>query len=403
MNLAKLVFAFVKRKPLTWAFHVLTLTLGVGVVVAVILLSQALDNRFNRDIAGVDLVVGAKGSPLQLIMSALFEIDIPNGNIPLSVAERLAHHPLVRQAVPVSLGDNVHGLRIVGTTPAYASLYNAALARGRWWNAPLQVVLGADSAKLLQMDLGATFVGQHGLAAGGEMHTQFPYRVVGVLQPTGSVIDRLALTDTSSVWRIHEHEAAEEAAESGQAAMPMREHEVTALLIRYKGALGAVVLPQQVRAIPDVQAAVPALEAARLNQLLGAGASVLRWFGIALLGLSALGFFIALFAAVQQRQRELALLRVLGAGGSVLLGVTMLEALLLGVLGGALGIALGRAMAAIAGAAASQHGGPALPLPPLGPVEAIALAAAIGISIAAALAPGLIAARIDPAETLKAG
>src|SRR5262249_56706896 len=118
MNLAKLVFAFIARKPLTWAFHVITLALGVGVVVAVVLLSQALDNRFNRDIAGVDLVVGAKGSPLQLIMSALFEIDIPTGNIPLSTAETLEHNPLVRQAAPVSLGDSVGGLRIVGTTPA---------------------------------------------------------------------------------------------------------------------------------------------------------------------------------------------------------------------------------------------------------------------------------------------
>lgn len=402
MNLAKLVFAFVRRKPLTWAFNVLTLTLGVGVVVAVILLSQALDNRFNRDIAGVDLVVGAKGSPLQLIMSALFEIDIPTGNIPLSTAQTLEHNPLVRQAVPVSLGDSVHGLRIVGTTPAYATLYNASLARGRWWDQPLQVVLGADAARILHLDLGGTFAGQHGLAAGGEMHAQFPYRVVGVLAPTGSIIDRLVLTDTQSVWAIHEHEAVAEAAEQG-AAPVAHERQIMALLIRYKGALGAVMLPQMARALPDVQAAVPALEAARLNQLLGAGASVLRWFGIALLALSALGFFIALFAAVQQRQRELALLRVLGAGGATLLAVTMLEALLLGALGGVLGIAVGRAMAVIATQAASAHGGPSLPLPVFGPVEAIALAAAIALSIVAALAPSILAARIDPAETLKTG
>ena len=403
MNVGKLVFAFIRRKPLTWAFHVLTLTLGVGVVVAVILLSQALDNRFNRDIAGVDLVVGAKGSPLQLIMSALFEIDIPTGNIPLSVAERIERHPLVRMAVPVSLGDNAHGLRIVGTTPAYAGLYNAQLARGRWWDAPLQVVLGSDAAKLLHQDLGGAFVGQHGLAAGGEMHAQFPYRVVGVLQPTGSVIDRLVLTDTQSVWRIHEHEAVEEAAETGRTGAPTREHEVTALLVRYKGALGAIMLPQLVRAMPDVQAAVPALEAARLNQLLGAGASVLRWFGVGLLALSAFGFFIALFAAVQQRQRELALLRVLGAGGGLLLSVILLEALVLGALGGLLGVGLGRIVGSIAAEAASQHGGPSLPLPAWGPVEAIALAAAISLSVVAALAPSILAARTDPAETLKAG
>ncbi len=402
MNLLKLTFAFVRRKPLTWAFHVLTLSLGVGVVVAVVLLSQALDQRFQRDLAGVDLVVGAKGSPLQLIMSALFEIDIPNGNIPLSVADRLAHHPLVASAVPVSLGDNVHTLRIVGTTPAYAQLYGAGLARGRWWNAPLQVVLGADAARLLNMDIGATFVGQHGLSSGGEMHTEFPYRVVGVLRPTGAVIDRLVLTDTQSVWRIHEHEAAELAAELGGAPQ-QREHEVTALLIRYKSAMGAIMLPRLAREIPDVQAAVPALEAARLNVLLGTSASVLRWFGVALLGLSALGFFVALFAAVQQRQRELVLLRVLGAGRGLLSSVVLLEALLLGLLGGVLGIAGGRLLAEIAAHAAGERGGPSLMLGGIGPVEALAVAGAAVLSFAAALAPSLLAYRIEPAESLKAG
>src|SRR5262249_40438933 len=145
-----------------------------------VLLSQALDNRFSRDLAGVDLVVGAKGSPLQLIMSAMFEIDIPTGNIPLDAAERLEHNPLIRTAAPVSLGDNVQGLRIVGTTPAYASLYRASLAQGRFWTEPLEVVLGAEAARALHKSIGDTFVGQHGLAVGGEMHSQFPYRVVGI-------------------------------------------------------------------------------------------------------------------------------------------------------------------------------------------------------------------------------
>lgn len=403
MNTLKLAAAFVARKPLTWAFHVLTLALGVGVVVSVVLLAQGLDRRFARDLGGVDLVVGAKGSPLQIIMSSLFAIDVPNGNIPLPVAERLSRHPLVAMAVPVSLGDNVHGLRIVGTKPQYALLYDAEIARGRYWSQPMEVVLGAQAARELNADIGVTFIGQHGLSAGGEMHSEFPYKVVGVLAPTGAVIDRLVLTDSESVWRIHEHEAAEVAAESGLPPPPSHEREVTALLIRYKSAMGAIVLPRLVKQVPDIQAAVPALEAARLNVMLGTGADVLRWFGIGLLVLSGLGFFVALFSAVQQRQRELALLRILGAGPGRLFALITIEAVVLGLIGGALGIALGRAAASLAATMAAAHGGPLLALPAIGPIEALALAMAGALSLLASLAPGVLAYHLDPAKALKEG
>ncbi len=403
MNTLKLVFAFICRKPLTWGFHVLTLALGVGVVTALILLNTSLENRFNRDLGGVDLVVGAKGSPLQLILSALFEIDVPTGNIKLSQAQALAANGMVRMSAPVSLGDNVHLVRIVGTTPAYADLYDAQLARGRWWTKPLEVVLGAEAARTLHMDIGSRFVGQHGLSAGGEYHTQFPYVVVGVLRPTGAVIDRLALTDSASVWRVHEHEAAEEAAEQGLPPPPPQggEKEVTALLVKYRSPMGALMMPRLVKAIPDLQAAVPAIEVGRLTQLLGTGADLLKGFGIGLLTLSTLGFFIALFSAVNQRQRELALLRALGARPTLLLTIVTVEGLLLGALGGLIGVGLGR-LAMITAVRLSIHGGgPPLTPPAFGPVEAGAFGVALLIALCAALLPGLVAYRINPAQALK--
>lgn len=417
MNIAKLVFAFVLKKPLTWAFHVLTLALGVGVVVAVVLLGQALDNRFSRDLAGIDLVVGAKGSPLQLIMSSLFQLDVPTGNIPLATAERISNNPLVALAVPISMGDNVGGVRIVGTTPAYGDLYHARIIAGEWWRAPMQVVLGAEAARTLRLHLGDSFVGQHGLSTGGESHAETPYVVVGLLAPTGAVVDRLALTSTESVWRVHEHhdaehEEAESHVEAGEhaheGANTDEDHhesarEVTALLVRYKSAMGAVMLPRFVAAMPDIQAAIPAIEAGRLNVLLGTGADVLRAFGIGLLVLSALGFFVALFAAVQQRQRELVLLRALGARRTLLLAVVALEATLLGALGGALGIALGRIAGAVAAHSASANGGPLLTLPPLGTFEVSVFLFAALLSLAAALAPAIVAARVDPSSALKGG
>ena len=408
MNSFKLVLAFVRRKPLTWAFHALTLALGVGVLTAVLALNGGLERRFERDLAGVDLVIGAKGSPLQLIMSAVFQLDQPTGNIPLATAERLSRNGLVRRAVPVSLGDNVGGYRIVGTSTGYLDLYGARLAQGRLWTRPMEAVVGAEAQKRLHLGLGRSFVGEHGLSPGGEPHGETPYTVVGVLRPTGAVVDRVVLTDTASVWAVHHHEEVEhaEALAAGGAPDPKDVdrspggREVTALLVTYRSAMGALMLPRYVSAMPDLQAASPAVETAHLVSLLGTGAEVLRSFGLGLLALSALGFFTALFSAVSQRRRELALLRALGAHPSLLFALVALEGLLLGLVGGVAGVALGRGAAAFAGRVAARGGGPALPLPPIGPTELLILAGAALLSLVAAAAPGAIAYRTNPARVL---
>src|ERR1700740_2917561 len=122
MNVFKLVGAFIARRPLTWGCHALTRALGIAVLTAVLALNAGLSGRFEKDLADIDLVVGAKGSPLQLILSSVFELDQPTGNTPLSVAETLSQNHMVRRAVPVSLGDNVAGFRIVGTTPRYGEI-----------------------------------------------------------------------------------------------------------------------------------------------------------------------------------------------------------------------------------------------------------------------------------------
>ncbi len=409
MNAFKLVGAFIRRKPLTWGFHALTLALGVAVLTAILALNSALSGRFQRDLAGVDLVVGAKGSPLQLIMSSVFQLDQPTGNIPLSTLPLLQQNMMVRRVVPVSLGDNVGGFRIVGTSTGYPELYGAHLAQGRLWTAPMEAVVGSEAERTLHYRVGQSFVGDHGLSPGGEAHKDSPYVVVGVLRPTGTVIDRVVLTDTASVWRVHHHEDVEhaEALAAGRPIDPADVdkspggREITALLVSYRSAMGALMLPRYVSSLPNLQAASPAVETAHLTTLLGTGAEVLRAFGVGLLALSALGFFVALFSAVSQRRRELALLRTLGAAPRLLFALVALEGLALGLVGGVAGLALGRAAAALAAQSAARGGGPALPLPPLGAPEALILVGAAVLSLAASVAPGLIAYRTRPASVLQ--
>ena len=169
-----------------------------------ILVGYQLGKAFDRDLAGIDVVVGAKGSPMQLILSGVLHVDAPPGNIALKAVQELEKHPMVAGIIPISLGDNLQSYRIVGTSQAYLTHYQATLAQGCNWTQPMEAVVGATVARKLGLRLGATFAGSHGLEGSGHVHGDNLYTVVGILAATGSVLDRLILTDTASVWKVHE-------------------------------------------------------------------------------------------------------------------------------------------------------------------------------------------------------
>ena len=132
-----LALAYLRERPLATLLNILLLSLGVGSIIALALTLSQLEERMDRDAAGIDLVIGAKGSPLQLILSTVFQIDIPTGNVSVKEAERVIAQPVVKQAIPLALGDSYKTFRIVGTNAAYVELYGASLQSGRLWNAPL--------------------------------------------------------------------------------------------------------------------------------------------------------------------------------------------------------------------------------------------------------------------------
>ena len=218
--------------------------------------------------------------------------------------------------------------------------------------------------------MGDTFVGSHGLAAGGPQHGEHPYTVVGVLEPTASVLDRVVLTPVESVWLAHGIEPHEHHDEAGEAASANGDHdahgdehaveheethadeptaapggerapEITSLLIRYNSPIGAVELPLQVNRQSALQAASPAMESARLLSLVGIGVDTLRGLGLLLIATAGLSVFIALSNAMQERRYDLAVMRTLGASRGQLFTQPLLEGLLLAGAGALLGIALG--------------------------------------------------------------
>ncbi len=422
MNIFRLSVANLKFRALGSSFNILILAIGIATIITLLHLGQQLEQRFSRDLQGIDLVVGAKGSPLQLILSSVFHLDIPNGNIPLEEAKQLEANPLIKTAIPLALGDNYRGFRIVGTTPDYAKHYNGQLAEGNYWTKEMQVVLGSEVAGSSGLRLGQSFVGSHGLVSGGEEHADLPYLVVGLLKPTGTVLDRLALTTVASVWHIHEHqhhdidgedtEEAHHLADVGELSDKPADHdekdhaadrELTALLISYRTPLAAVSLPRLVNKTSSMHAASPAFEMARLFKILGVGTDMISMFGTLLMGIAALGFFITLFNAINDRRYDIALMRSLGATRNKIFTFVVCEGLILGMCGTLVGILLGHALAygAQRWIEVSRH----LNLNPVlfHPYELYVVAAAVTLSLLAALIPALLTYRINPAAVLAKG
>jgi putative ABC transport system permease protein len=205
MYVLRLAFLQLKSKPVNSLLSLLLFAIGMAMISFMILSRKHLDELVSRNMAGIDLVAGAKGSPLQLILSSVMHIDYPTGNISLADANQLSNHPMIKQTIPIALGDNYMGFRIVGTTHEYASLYEATLADGDWHEHVLDVSLGSRVARQTGLVVGETFTGVHGLQHAGHAHHDHVYTVRGILNPTGTVIDKLILTALESVWAVHDH------------------------------------------------------------------------------------------------------------------------------------------------------------------------------------------------------
>lgn len=135
MTIFGLCIAYLRDRKLNTLLNILLLTLGVATLV-LLLFSRQLEGRLERDAQGIDLVVGAKGSPMQMILSGVFHVDAPTGNVPLETVDMLRRQRSVGQAIPLALGDNFRGYRIVGTEAAYPALYGAEIAEGRMFASP---------------------------------------------------------------------------------------------------------------------------------------------------------------------------------------------------------------------------------------------------------------------------
>lgn len=399
MKLLALAFRYLWARPLATVLNLVLLTLGLASITFVLLVTEQVNRSFQRDLAGIDLVVGAKGSPMQLILAGVFHIDVPPGNIKLADVQELAKHPQIAQVIPLSLGDSFRGFRIVGTTPDYVAHYKLGLEQGRLWSATMETVLGAQAAQGMGLKPGDSFIGGHGLGGGGKSHGDTPYQVAGVLAPCGCVADRLILTSTESVWHVHEEHPA--GGKEEDHAEHEEDREVTMALLRYRTPLAAVSFPRYVNSETPMQAAAPAVEVTRLLRMIGVGSEVLQGVGAVLLLTAGLSVFIALWSAVRERRADLAMLRMLGASPGKVSALLLAEGLWLALIASVIGLLLGHGLAAVVGTVLQAQQS----LPVSGALwveqEVWVPVVAILTAGAAALIPAISAYRVDVAQLLQ--
>ena len=350
---------------------VLLTTFGISISIILVQFENHIKNRLNNDGKKIDIVVGAKGSPLQIVLSSIYHIDLPTGNIPFSSLKTISQDPLVEKVIPLALGDNWKNNRIVGTTHEYIEHYGAKLDKGRNWQKVFEVVAGSS----VKINLNQKFSGSHGLVDSNDVHDHGEYKVVGILKPTGTVLDRLLLTSVKSVLQIHgqdikdneqhnhehehdkhEHEKHEHQLDENKHKTDNHDHhsehmddyisnnqgfiepEITSLLITTKSPIANINLPRSINKESQLQAANPAFEITRLSAMLGLGSKSFKLLSIIIMLIAVLSIFTGLASNFENRLRDLAILRAIGYSKARVFKIISLEGIIIVIFGIIIGL-----------------------------------------------------------------
>jgi putative ABC transport system permease protein len=393
MNLARITASYLRVRPLGTTLSVIFVALAIAAVALLLLTARQVERRIERDSRGIELVIGA-GSPLQTVMSAVYQLGAPEGAIPWTQAEELMALAAPAKVIPLAMADNYLGYRVIGTTPAYAGHYGGVLSTGRLWEKPFEIVLGAEVAERTRAGIGSALPVAHGVGrAADRIHGEFPYRVVGTFGRTGTVLDQVAVTSLASVWAAHRQRHGSAPEDRWVTAIMMPAGPEQAM----QSVLGALAGQTQ------LHAASPQAETARVLDMIGVGIEVLRVLAFVLVASAALAVFLTLYHALSGRRRDLAIMRALGASRERVMALLLFEGVLLALLGAVLGLVLGHVLASVVGHALARPGRLRITGWAWEPDELWVVALAIGVGFFAALLPAWRAHQADIAATLARG
>lgn len=403
MSDLKLALTYLRSRPLVTILTIASVALGLALATVVLLVTNQAETVLESETANWDVVVGAKGSPLQLVLNSLYYLDAPVGNVSTSVWRRLQTHPGISSVIPVNMGDNYSGWPIIGTTLGIFTGKTAArggslISAGRNFEKPFEAVVGSDIAKRNHVHLGMTLIGAHGWGKSNDLHPKFPYTVVGILAQTGGSLDRAIYTDYRSTWIVHSHPDADEKTSS---AGHDPSKEVTALLVRFSQPGRRYLLVQEINRNQPAMAVIPVDEISRLvMSFIAPMRKMMIAVSYLVVIVSGLTILISLYLMIYQRRRDIAVLRALGATRADVFRLVTIEAAMLAGLGVLSGWVLGHGAIAVMRPFIAAHFGISPNEWQTSPAELVIIGTVWALGIIAGLLPAAIAYRLPVADSL---
>jgi putative ABC transport system permease protein len=442
MNLLVIAWKSIRQRWLASSLTALSIALGVALMVTVLVINGVVTRMFSQSATGYHLVVGAKGSPMQLVLNTIYFMDRPIENLPYKYYLQLKKHSSVKHAVPFALGDTTEDgkFRIVGTIPEYFELdyipgKKLPLSAGQFLKGPFDAVIGARVARAYGWKVGHKFPIAHGgnLA---DIHEE-KFSVTGVLAPTGSPIDRAVFIHFDGFYQIAGHEkpideariqeaarqgidgevpiilpadklgvapallGAKEAEPAGPKTISDEQKEVTAVLLQMKADSLQVLIQPRINKGPVAQAVNPIEQISKLlRDVVGNVRTMLVVMTMLIIVVSGVGIFVSIYNSMSDRKREIAIMRALGARRLTVFSIIVAESVLLCAGGGLVGMLLGHLLVLIAGPIVESRSDVLINPWSFEMAELAILPALLGLAVLVGLFPALTAYRADVARGL---
>jgi len=445
MNLAVIAWKNLQQRSLASALTGISIALGVMLMVAVLVISSVLDATFSQRSIGYDLIVGPKGSDLQLVLSTVYHISPPIENLPYRYFRELSADPRIASAIPVAMGDTTElgGFPIVGTVPQYFLEDYAPkrqfLIRGNTLRRPFDALIGAHVARANGWDIGSTFRMIHG-GSDSHVHNE-EFTVAGVLQATGTPNDKSVFVHLDGFYLIqghdkpfdealkrereffgepplspaeldaevarlkkkysHDHSGHDHAHDDHVEEVPDLQKEVTSILVNAKTPIAANLLAGDLKKGFKAMAVNPIIPMRRLMvDVLGGVKLLLLVLTGLIVAVSGIGIFVSIYNSMAARKREIAIMRALGARRGTVLSIILSESIMLCLGGGLLGLLLGHGLVFIAAPIVEVRTGLLVNPMTFDPYELVLFPVLLLLGSLVGLLPGLTAYRTDVADAL---
>lgn len=414
MLLLNLAYKSLRNRRLTTGLTVFSIALSVGLLIGVEQVRNGVRESFSNTISQTDLIVGPRSGSIQLLLYSVFGMGSPISNIRYETYQKYGQHPAVDWTVPYSLGDSHRGFRVIGTTADFFQRYryrrdrSIEFQQGGPPEGVFDVVLGHDVAEQLQYRLGDPVAVTHGIAEGFLKHDDKPFKVVGILDKTATPVDRalyILLQGMSAIhidWKDGAPPMPGQATPAAEIGMDVPIEQITAFFLGAKSRIDTLRLQREINTNEEepLLAIIPGVALGELWRGIGYAEDGLKIITFFVVAVGLMGMLVSVYTSLNERRREMAILRAVGSGPSRVVSLLVLESGLLSLAGCILGTGLIYMGLFIAQPMVERHFGLYVPIQALSWLEYTYLAAVVAAGFAIGLAPALKAYRNTLADGL---